>query len=234
MNTKQCNRCNISRPVSEFGKKSDNRDGLRGQCNPCRKIERAEYNAANRDRLREYGRNHYAENRETIAQRKARYYSENKDRINQQQAKYRAANPEVKREYMKKWTAANPNHSAEYYAANKEAIREYSRAWRDENKDYIRERAAEYRADRPEVQWESRYRFRTRRAGGEPVMKPFTKAELIARHGDACAHCGGPWEELDHYPVPIVRGGEHSLDNCVPSCTPCNRRSWGEGFRETA
>lgn len=228
METKQCGKCSISKPVSEFGKKSDNRDGLRGQCKPCRKIEREAYRAANGERIRAQAREHYAENSDAIAQRKARYYAENKERITRQQAEYRAANPEVKRDHHKRYYAENKDRIAEYNAANREAISERGRMWRAANKDYIRERAAEYRADRPEIQWESRYRFRIRRAGFGPVMKPFTKAELIERHGDACYHCGGEWSETDHYPVPVSRGGEHSLTNVVPSCMPCNRRSWRE------
>ena len=49
---------------------------------------------------------------------------------------------------------------------------------------------------------------------------------LVARYGDACFHCGGDFEELDHFPIPVSQGGPHALDNCRPSCTPCNQRSW--------
>lgn len=96
------------------------------------------------------------------------------------------------------------------------------------NADKRRARSAVQYQATPNINWESTYRMRARKYGFEPVMKPFTRAELIARHGDACAHCGGPFEDLDHYPVPVALGGPHSLDNCVPSCIPCNRSTANE------
>ena len=80
-----------------------------------------------------------------------------------------------------------------------------------------------YHAENPQIRWESRYRIRCRQYGIKPSIESFTRAELMARYGDACVHCGGPFEELDHYPVPVALGGAHSLDNCVPACAPCNR-----------
>ncbi|CAO0836155.1 Bacteriophage protein OS=Streptomyces microflavus OX=1919 GN=Smic_81110 PE=4 SV=1 [Streptomyces microflavus] len=37
-----------------------------------------------------------------------------------------------------------------------------------------------------------------------------------------CAFCGGPYDDIEHL-VPLSKGGEHSLDNIVPSCRDCNR-----------
>lgn len=84
---------------------------------------------------------------------------------------------------------------------------------------------AAYEAKNPHVRWVINYRSRARGYGFPPVIVPFTRAELIARYGDACYHCGGPFEHLDHFPVPVARGGSHSLDNCVPSCASCNQRA---------
>jgi len=81
---------------------------------------------------------------------------------------------------------------------------------------------ADYRAKNPHRAWESAYRERSRRAGHVPRVQSFTLDDLIARWGEACAHCGGDFEELDHYPVPVAHGGVHSLENCRPSCTRCN------------
>lgn len=96
---------------------------------------------------------------------------------------------------------------ADYYAANRETILE---------------RRAEYRATRPHMSWVSEYRRRAKKYGFEPVIEPFTKDDLVARWGDACWHCGGPFEQLDHYVTPVALGGHHTLENCRPSCAPCN------------
>lgn len=90
------------------------------------------------------------------------------------------------------------------YAANAEAIAQQRRA-------------------NPHRRWEHTYRQRVRRYGFNPVVETFTRADLIARYGDRCWHCGGPFEQLDHWPIAVVAGGPHTLDNVRPSCTPCNR-----------
>lgn len=115
---------------------------------------------------------------------------------------------------------------AEYYRENRERSLESHRAYyvatRDDRREYRITYGAAYRAANPHRGWEQRYRRRARRFGFEPVIESFTRAELIARYGDACVHCGGPFEQLDHYPVPVALGGPHSLDNAVPSCAACN------------
>lgn len=123
-----------------------------------------------------------------------------------------------------------------------------SRAWYAANADRASVRGARYwaenrlrfserRAANPHVRWESQFSLRAQGYGFTELvesMESFTREDLVARHGDACFHCGGEWSELDHFPLPVSRGGGHSLDNAVPSCLPCNRRSWREGFAETA
>ena len=39
MKEKLCTKCGESKPLSEFHKKKDNKDGLRAQCKKCRRIE---------------------------------------------------------------------------------------------------------------------------------------------------------------------------------------------------
>lgn len=91
-----------------------------------------------------------------------------------------------------------------------------------ENQNRLRSSSASYYAANPHIQWEKGYRRRAKEFGFLPVVESFTRADLLARYGDACAHCGGPFEHLDHYPVPVALGGAHSLDNCRPSCKACN------------
>ena len=115
------------------------------------------------------------------------------------------------------WELAN---RADYLAANHEQIS--ARA------------AAYYRNAEPGVFWERTYRQRAKKFGLDPVMDHFTRAELIAKWGDACYLCGGDWDQLEHV-TPVSRGGEHSLENCRPACEPCNHRAWAEYRRaETA
>jgi 5-methylcytosine-specific restriction endonuclease McrA len=52
---------------------------------------------------------------------------------------------------------------------------------------------------------------------------PLTRAALMRRDNYLCAYCGTRADTIDHV-VPRSKGGTHSWENCVASCTKCNHR----------
>jgi len=52
---------------------------------------------------------------------------------------------------------------------------------------------------------------------------PLTRAALMRRDNYLCAYCGIKADTIDHV-IPRSRGGLHSWENCVASCTRCNHR----------
>ena len=52
---------------------------------------------------------------------------------------------------------------------------------------------------------------------------PVTRRAVFGRDGYRCQYCGGPAESLDHV-TPRSRGGEHTWENVVACCRPCNIR----------
>jgi 5-methylcytosine-specific restriction endonuclease McrA len=52
---------------------------------------------------------------------------------------------------------------------------------------------------------------------------PMTRAALMHRDRFRCAYCGARADTVDHV-VPRSRGGDHSWENCVASCSTCNHR----------
>ena len=44
---------------------------------------------------------------------------------------------------------------------------------------------------------------------------------VFARDGSRCQYCTAPAESIDHV-VPRSRGGEHTWENVVAACRPCN------------
>lgn len=142
-------------------------------------------------------------------------WNENRDKNSAAQKAYRDRNPEKMRDKARA-----------YYAANKHKQKETRKAYRDQRREWMKDYLVAYYAENTHKKWEGKYRNRARKYGLEPVVESFTKDELIARYGDACFHCGGPFEQLDHWPLAVVRGGPHVLENCRPSCAECNRISW--------
>jgi 5-methylcytosine-specific restriction endonuclease McrA len=45
----------------------------------------------------------------------------------------------------------------------------------------------------------------------------------MRRDNYKCAYCGRHGETIDHV-IPRSRGGQHTWENCVASCTMCNHR----------
>lgn len=112
----------------------------------------------------------------------------------------------------------------QYQQNNRPAIAEREREYRRDNAEAVAERKRRIYARSPHLRWEECYRHRAREYGLAPIVERFTREDLVARYGEACWHCGGDFEECDHYPKPVSQGGAHTLDNCRPSCLPCNRR----------
>jgi len=59
-------------------------------------------------------------------------------------------------------------------------------------------------------------------------QRKLTKIEVFNRDHYTCQYCGRQTKELtlDHV-IPRGRGGEHTWENIVSACIPCNRRKGG-------
>jgi len=48
--------------------------------------------------------------------------------------------------------------------------------------------------------------------------------ELKRAYGGLCAYCGAREADTFDHVIPLSRGGEHSINNVLPACRPCNER----------
>jgi 5-methylcytosine-specific restriction endonuclease McrA len=64
-------------------------------------------------------------------------------------------------------------------------------------------------------------------------LKKLTRHEVFHRDHYACQYCGKATRQLtlDHV-IPRYRGGEHTWENVVSACVPCNRRKAGRTPQE--
>ena len=131
---KKCSKCGIEKPLTEFYKDRQKKNGHRSQCKSCTK------------KL-------YAENKEEIAKNRAKYYAKNKEKIVKRNAKYYAENPEKRAKNRAKYYAKNKEkivkRNAKYYVENKEKFAKYSVKWYTENKEEYAKRYAENKAEEP-------------------------------------------------------------------------------------
>jgi len=63
--------------------------------------------------------------------------------------------------------------------------------------------------------------------------RKLTRLEVFHRDQYTCQYCGKQSHQLtlDHV-IPRYRGGEHTWENVVSACIPCNRRKAGKTPRE--
>lgn len=61
---------------------------------------------------------------------------------------------------------------------------------------------------------------------------PLSRRAVFARDEHRCQYCNRPAENIDHV-IPRSRGGEHTWENVVASCRPCNARKENRYLHET-
>jgi 5-methylcytosine-specific restriction endonuclease McrA len=62
---------------------------------------------------------------------------------------------------------------------------------------------------------------------------PLNRRGIFARDDQRCQYCGAAAESIDHV-IPRSRGGEHTWDNVVAACRPCNVRKRDKLLPETS
>lgn len=67
METKQCKKCGVSKPLFDFWKEQKSKDGRRAKCADCQKIEQCKYRDKQRDNINARAKASYAENPKTKA-----------------------------------------------------------------------------------------------------------------------------------------------------------------------
>lgn len=132
---KLCSKCNIEKPISEFNKRSNSKDGLRFDCRECQKLSyesKREYYIgkmkANRfEKIDEYvkrDKQHYEENKVLILEKKKQYAKENNEAIKERGLIYRKHNKTKLSEVNKKWRLENNDY-----------IKSYQKEYNEKNKD---------------------------------------------------------------------------------------------------
>ncbi|MCL5256286.1 MAG: HNH endonuclease [Chloroflexi bacterium] len=66
-----------------------------------------------------------------------------------------------------------------------------------------------------------------------PAAK-LTRREIFVRDNYTCQYCGAKTKDLtlDHV-IPKHRGGQHTWENLVSACKPCNHRKGGKTLQES-
>jgi hypothetical protein len=75
---KLCPRCKKQKPLTEFYRKHQGRDGYYSYCKECYAALAVIYNTENKERIRKQKKEYHSKNKERISQRNKEYYAKNR------------------------------------------------------------------------------------------------------------------------------------------------------------
>ena len=223
---KTCTNCKKEKPLTQFNKKKQNRDGFDRNCRECRNMKRRAYNAKpevadNRRKTQNEWYNNLPPDKKAKMQADMRDYGQkNKEQISAWSKQHYLDNKETYNQ-----------RSREYYLANREKCNEYGRQYYAENRDAMRAAMKLYRENNPDKVGAMHAVKKARRKAA--FTDNHTTKELhaywqsIGLDPAICVYCDGEvgdhWKRSagDHI-VPLARGGEDVLENLNPCCKPCN------------
>ena len=122
---KVCTKCGEDKPLSEYGKRKDSKDGHRNDCKVCRSAEKKAYYEASREKVAAANKAYYEANREKLKAESRAYREANRDEIAAWKKAYHA----------EKW-ANDPEYRARLAAASTRRKRLLKNA---KQEPYIRE-----------------------------------------------------------------------------------------------
>jgi len=181
-------------------------------CESCKKrralIRVREWRARNPEKLKIQREKQLPKNRV----RAKNWYENNKEQAQAASKKWRAENPEKMLAYYANWLAKPGNKDKAYgwtrdwRQRHPEKVRAYYKRWYIENQPILRELAC----DRARLYASSKFTF-----------DDWLDILEVFNHQCAYCLCSDVKLTMDHI-QPISRGGEHTTENIVPACQPCN------------
>lgn len=204
METKVCNKCGISKPLSEYHYEK-NRGAYRGECKCCKNITRRARYPKVKDKINAHYRDRY-KNEPGYAEKQKETSKKSREKhgwkYKERQKKLYWENPEKYREAARQFTSNMTDEqrriralkNKKYREINKEELRIKKKEYTDKNKEQIRERQRKFYHDNPEhmkklrkIQYE---KHQERNIDFQRKYRKERKQHLVERLGGKCVKCG--------------------------------------------
>ena len=226
--TKTCGCCKITKSILEFNKNKSKKDGLSFNCKSCIKIYKDENRKNNPEKIKLSRQKHYEKNRENLLKKSQEWKDKNREHHNKTSRQYRDKNREIiikkKKEYYLKNKENHLQVCKEWAFENKEKLKEYKSEYYLKNKEMLILKSNEYRKTEQGkiVKRNSNHKRRTLTKNGDVTTQQLKELYSTVKN---CYWCNTKLNKnnthLDHF-MPLSKGGLHTIDNLVLSCSYCN------------
>ncbi len=156
---------------------------------------------------------------QTLREKKKKYRQEHAEEIREYKRRYRQINKERIREYNRKYSREHmKEYAKKYRETHKERAKENNKKWYAENRGKVKEYVCSHRDKYKTYQ-------HTRRAKRNLLSASYTVAdwERCKKYFDnKCAYCGKEKPLQQEHFIPLLKGGEYTVNNIVPACGECN------------
>ena len=110
---KKCNKCKETKELSEFGKLTANKDGLRTWCKPCMSEYQKQYRIDNPEKSKQWQKQWHKNNPEYLKE----WYENNSEKVKENSKKWHENNSEKVKEIRKKYTKNKLKNDINYRLA---------------------------------------------------------------------------------------------------------------------
>jgi len=221
---KRCADCGEYKPLNNFIRDSQKKDGLCPYCFGCRKVKKEVDYKKHKDAYLKRAKKYYADNHEVQLEKNQKRREQNRDSIYATNKIWRDTHKKEKALMDKVYREANKEKI-------KERLRQYSKS--QEFKEGHKLRNQKYLKTENGLLSKqlSRQRYRNR---SKEVSATLTKIQWKACKQFfhySCAYCGKPLKNLtqDHF-IPLKDGGGYDVNNIIPCCKPCNSGKQSQDF----
>ena len=129
INMKQCNKCELDKPICEFRKNKTKRDGYHDICKLCEKEYQKQYREANKEKAKQYRET----NKEKAKQYQKQYLLENKQKNKERNKEYYNKNKLKSIEKTVIWFKTNPErlkiYRKKHYIKHSDKIKIYQKEY---------------------------------------------------------------------------------------------------------
>ena len=191
-------------------------------CSKCKRLLVANTMNFNKKKDGKYGLR--ADCKKCVKKYHEQYAKDNKEKIKERSKKYYEEHKKEHKEWQKQW---NKEHEEE--------LKEYRKQYREEHKEEILEYYKQYRRNNPHIEINKSVKRRQLEENQGSGINKEQWYEMMDFFDWKCAYSGEVLSKdtrsIDHI-IPLSKGGEHEICNCVPATRILNSCKHNKGIIE--